>query len=140
MMIGCPECHGRRKMYYRVQDEPDRPLNTLGVLPTDVTVESREEPCRTCKGDGRVEESTLGPEFRVKVYQRLSANGELLLIGTVPPSFEPSRIRSTNWLYTPRPGDFTRENDYWVANYTLGSGDLEAVPGFVWDRSHYERG
>lgn len=141
MLIGCPECFGRRKMRYKV--EPDTALMVSAVGDTDpasLTVESREEPCRTCKGEGRVEASKLGPEFRIPVVQRLSKNGPPRVIGSVPPSFDPAKIKSMNWLYQPRPGDFTRVGDTWEASYMLGDGDLEAVPGFVWDRSRYERG
>lgn len=56
-------------------------------------------------------------------------------IGTVPAVFEPTAIRSTSWLYDVRQGDFVRDGDAWIASRTLGAGDLEAVPGFVWDRS-----
>ena len=55
-------------------------------------------------------------------------------IGTVPPAFDPLFIKSQNYLYNPRHGDFVREGDVWVASRMLGPGDLEAVPGFVWDR------
>lgn len=139
MLIGCPECYGRRKMHYITPDKPDLPCAGTGTLPHEFSAESREEACRTCEGEGRVESSKLGPKFRIKVFQRQSAKGELQLVGTVPPHFDPSRIKSTSFMYSPRPGDFTREGDAWVANYTLGPGDLEAVPGFVWDRSRYER-
>lgn len=141
MLIGCPTCHGRRTMRYAV--EPDLPLAGKYVDPTatvDIAFESREESCRTCKGEGRVEASKLGPEFRIPVTQRLSKGGLSRVIGSVPPEFDPARIRSTSRLYTPRHGDFVRVGDTWEAIWTLGSGDLEAVPGFVWDRSHYERG
>jgi hypothetical protein len=51
-------------------------------------------------------------------------------IGTLPASFDPDFIKSSNWLYDPRPGDFRRQGDTWVAAPTLGPGDLQAVPGF----------
>lgn len=51
-------------------------------------------------------------------------------IGTMPPDFDPDFIRSRSWLYEPRPGDFRREGDKWVANQMLGPGDFEAIPGF----------
>lgn len=54
--------------------------------------------------------------------------------GTVPPDFDPMFIKSKSFLYDPRPGDFTRQGDAWVASKALGPGDLECVPGFVWDR------
>jgi len=55
-------------------------------------------------------------------------------VGTVPADFEPYSIKSTTFLYDPRPGDFRRQNGVWVASKTLGPGDLDAVPGF--QRSH----
>jgi hypothetical protein len=55
-------------------------------------------------------------------------------VGTVPPTFDPFSIRSNTFLYDVRPGDFKREGDVWIASRTLGPGDLEAVPGFVWER------
>jgi hypothetical protein len=54
--------------------------------------------------------------------------------GTLPPDFDPHFIKSKNWLYDPRPGDFTRDGDKWVASPKMGPGDLEAVPGFQWER------
>ena len=68
------------------------------------------------------------PSGRVDVWQ----SGKK--IGTVPATFDPMAIKSTSWLYDVRHGDFVRDGDYWTANWTLGPGDLEAVPGFVWDR------
>ena len=56
-------------------------------------------------------------------------------IGTVPATFDPMRIKSTSFWYEPRSCDFVREGDVWVADRMLGPGDLDAVPGFVWDRS-----
>lgn len=54
-------------------------------------------------------------------------------VGTVPATFEPLTIRSRCALYDPRPGDFRREGNTWVASSALGPGDLRAVPEFVWD-------
>jgi len=56
-------------------------------------------------------------------------------IGTVPAAFDPALIKSTSFFYSPRAHDWTDRGDHWEAHYTLGPGDLEAVPGFVWDRS-----
>ena len=56
-------------------------------------------------------------------------------IGTVPPAFDPLFIKSKNYFYDPRPGDFVREGETWIASPKLGPGDLEAVPGFVWNRA-----
>lgn len=64
------------------------------------------------------------PDGRVDVMQR----GQR--VGTVPVSFEPMNIKSASFFYDPRPGDFTRDGDVWIASHTLGPGDLEAVPGF----------
>lgn len=55
-------------------------------------------------------------------------------IGTLPPDFDPLFIKSNSFWYDPRPGDFRRDGNVWVANKMLGPSDLEAVPGFVWDR------
>lgn len=55
-------------------------------------------------------------------------------VGTVPGTFDPFSIKSTSYFYSVREGDFKREGDVWIASRTLGPGDLEAVPGFVWDR------
>lgn len=52
-------------------------------------------------------------------------------VGTLPPGFNPQEIRSTSWLYEPRPGDFKREEHGWVADKMLGPGDLEAISGFT---------
>jgi hypothetical protein len=53
-------------------------------------------------------------------------------VGSVPYDFEPFAIRSRNPLYDPRSGDFRRTAEGWIASNTLGPGDLEAIPGFVW--------
>ena len=53
------------------------------------------------------------------------------IVGTVPAAFDPLFIKSKSFLYDPRPGDFIREGNVWIANRTLGYGDLEAVPEFV---------
>lgn len=53
------------------------------------------------------------------------------IVGSVPALFEPSGIRATNALYSPRPGDFTRREDGgWDAAWNMGPGDLASVPGF----------
>lgn len=53
--------------------------------------------------------------------------------GTMAPDFDPSNVRSNSFWYDPRPGDFKREGDTWVAARTLGPGDVECVVGFVSD-------
>lgn len=55
-------------------------------------------------------------------------------IGTMKPDFDPLAIRSTNFFYDPRPGDFRLTDDGWIAAENLGPGDFEAIPGFVWER------
>ena len=67
----------------------------------------------------------LLPTERMKVIQ----NGRH--IGTVPPDFNPIAIKSRSFLYDPRPGDFQRDGDTWIASPSLGNGDLEAIPGFA---------
>lgn len=54
-------------------------------------------------------------------------------IGTVPADFEPFSIKSQTFLYDPRPGDFRREGNAWIASKSLGPGDLDAIPGFTRD-------
>lgn len=54
-------------------------------------------------------------------------------VGTMPPDFDPSCVRSQSWLYDARSGDFRREGDTWVAAHTLGPGDIESVAGFISD-------
>lgn len=66
----------------------------------------------------------LIPTRRTVVIQ----NG--LRIGTVPPDFDPSTVKSRSFLYDPRPGDFIRDGDRWIASNALGLGDLEAIVGF----------
>ena len=56
-------------------------------------------------------------------------------IGTLPPDFDPLFVKSKTFLYQVRQGDFTFDNDKWIADRTLCPGDLEAVPGFQWERS-----
>jgi hypothetical protein len=68
------------------------------------------------------------PEGRLDVHQ----SGRK--IGTVPATFEPSCIKSQSFFYDPRGGDFKREGNAWIADRALGPGDLDAIPGFVWDQ------
>lgn len=71
---------------------------------------------------------------RRQPLERIPVKQDGETIGTVPGHFDPLNIRSTSFLYDPRPGDFRREQDHWVADRMLGPGDLAAVPGFVWER------
>jgi len=119
----CPECHGRGVMRYAEWPSISTgPVLDLGAT-AQSTVTSREETCRTCKG-----------AREVAVTERIPVMQHGRKVGTVPPDFDPMRIKSTNWLYDARPGDFRQEGLTWVASRALGPGDLEAVPGFVWDR------
>jgi hypothetical protein len=125
MQVRCPECQGRCRMDYK--EWPSLPFRPVAddVALEQVTVQVlHDQPCRMCNGSGRIAATE-----RVPVVQ----HGRR--IGTVPPDFDPAKIKSTSWLYSVRPGDFRREGDEWVVSQTLGPGDLEAVPGFVWDRS-----
>lgn len=54
-------------------------------------------------------------------------------IGSVPGDFDHMHIKSKSPWYDPRPGDFVRRGDEWIAARTLGPGDLEAVPGFRYE-------
>lgn len=69
------------------------------------------------------------PTGRLPVYQYDKK------IGTVPAAFDPLNIRSSTFLYDPRPGDFKFEDGKWVANRTMCPGDFEAIEGFAWDRN-----
>lgn len=51
-------------------------------------------------------------------------------VGTLPPDFDPSDIKSRSFLYDPRPGDFRREGDVWIVGRTMGASDIDMVPGF----------
>jgi hypothetical protein len=69
----------------------------------------------------------LLPSERVPVMRRGRC------IGTLPPDFDPMSAKVNSLFYDLRPGDFRREGDVWIACHTLGPGDLEAVPGFVFE-------
>ena len=53
-------------------------------------------------------------------------------VGTMPADFDPDNIKSNSFLYDPRPGDFKREGDTWIASRMLGPGDIECVAGFAY--------
>jgi len=54
-------------------------------------------------------------------------------VGTLPGAFDPYAVRSSSFLYDPRPGDFVEDGDGWRADRMLGPGDLDAVVGFARD-------
>lgn len=125
MKVECPECKGEGR-YYRCKPLPLPEIsNAVSNYAVDATYTYEREliECPKCKGARSVERTE-----RVDVMQ------EGRKIGTVPPSFDPAAIKSTSFMYDPRPGDFRFDGSAWVASNMLGPGDLEAVPGFVWDR------
>lgn len=123
MQVTCPACRGRKRMDY-LADLPSSSAPVGPEVAVDMVVEVlRNQSCRTCEGEGRI-----AATWNIAVLQ----DGRR--IGTVPPSFDPEHIESRSPLYRPRSGDFRRKGDVWVASTMLGNGDLEAVPGFVWDR------
>jgi hypothetical protein len=122
VQVTCPACRGRKLMDYYADTGPPVVLDGAGAITETVEV-LRDQTCRTCKGEGRI-----AATWQIAVMQ----DGER--IGTVPPSFDPGKIESLNALYQPRFGDFRREGDVWIADTMLGPSDLDAVPGFVWER------
>lgn len=113
----CAACKGRGKIEHGVMPEP---VASVTQYNPDATFYIEMRHCTACGGSGQ-------HRGRIPVIQ----DGRK--IGTVPASFDPLSIKSVSRLYTPRAGDFRIGGDGWVANPMLGSGDLEAVPGFVWD-------
>jgi len=124
MRVVCPECRGQRQMYYLQRPEPE-PIREFApfTASSEMTVTKTLEACRRCNGAGAIENTD-----RIPVYQYG------VKIGTVPPDFDPGSIVSRNIMYRPRPGDFQQIGSHIDASPSLGNGDLEAVPGFVWDR------
>lgn len=93
-----------------------------------------------------IQHSRYGYPLPMGLVDALRANGyEMLndpvpvhqfgrLIGTVPGNFHPGMIKSRSFFYEPRHGDFIRKKYHWEASPTLGSGDLDAIPGFIRSR------
>jgi hypothetical protein len=121
--ITCPECRGRGKMEYVAPRPMPRMSAMNAAIDGTETVQKLTKNCETCGGTGRTNSKEPVPVIQ---------HGRR--IGWLSPSFDPNNFKSTNWLYDARPGDFVREGNHWIAARTLGPGDLEAVPGFVWDR------
>lgn len=65
------------------------------------------------------------PTGRLPVFQRGRE------IGSLPAAFDPMFIKSTSFLYDPRPGDFRRTKEGWEAAANMGPGDLDCVPEFT---------
>lgn len=127
MKVQCPDCKGRRQVEVAVTAM--NPIMGVvgprsGTLNGSATYVTRMKPCTRCQETGRVDETE-----RAVVMQ----DGRR--VGYLPPNFNPATVKSTSFFYTPRPSDFRREGDVWIADHMLGPGDLEAVPGFVWDRA-----
>lgn len=124
MKTECSECRGRGR-YYRPRPVPMRSLRICSddEIGATETFERDLVTCSRCQGVGQIERTS-----RVDVIQCGRK------VGTVPPTFDPARIKSKSFLYDPRPGDFRWDGVAWVASMVLGPGDLEAVPGFAWDR------
>lgn len=121
--ITCPDCRGRGKIEY-VKPRPMPRMTALNAaIDATETIQKLTKDCETCGGSGQTNRKEPVPVIQ---------HGRR--IGWLPPSFDPMRIKSTSFLYEPRPGDFVRDGEHWNASRTLGPGDLEAVPGFVWDR------
>lgn len=111
----CRTCGGRGMVDRAEWSSPPSSFADYAEAPHKVL----RVPCGNCGGSGRAP-----PPTRLPLMQ------EGRQIGSLPASFDPTRIKSMSWLYDPRPGDFRRVGDAWVASPTLGPGDLEAVPGF----------
>jgi hypothetical protein len=119
----CPRCYGRGKVERAVWPDMPTPMRVSQAVPKLETFRRVTETCAQCDGAGSIARTEPVPVMQ---------SGRR--VGSVPATFDPTKIKSTNWLYDVRPGDFVRDGDTWIANRTLGPGDLEAVPGFVWDR------
>ena len=124
MRTVCPQCRGERR-YYRPKSKPLGAVSNIADMSAvaETTYERELVDCERCNGDGEVVRTEPIPVMQ---------DGRK--IGTVPASFDPSKIKSTSFWYEPRAGDFRQVGETWVASRTLGPGDLEAVPGFVWHR------
>lgn len=94
-------------------------------------------------GDGRIADveidfirrfglKAVAEHFGVPVSDRyLPVVYHVRVVGSLPEAWHPLEIKSKTFLYDPRPGDFVREGDKWIAARTLGPGDIEAVSDFI---------
>lgn len=62
--------------------------------------------------------------------KRLDVHQDGQKVGSVPPHFDPSVVRTRAWLAESLPGDFRREGDIWVASQAIGPRDFDVIPGF----------
>ena len=62
--------------------------------------------------------------------RRLPVVYEGRIVGTLPASFDMRFAKSKSFLYDFRPGDFTLQDDKWLASSSLGLGDLDCVVEF----------
>lgn len=122
MLVQCPQCKGRRTI--EVGERGDDTALDWATAPAEALSFTKVvKTCDMCDGEGRA-----------TATERLPVLQDGRRIGSVPPSFDPTRIRSLSWMYSPRTGDFTAGNAAWIAAPNLGPGDLEAVAGFLWER------
>lgn len=122
MQIKCPQCLGRGTI--EVGERGDDTALDWSKSPTaSLTFRRIVKTCERCDGRGQADAT-----------DRLPVMQDGRRIGSVPPNFNPARIRSLSWMYSPRASDFMRGEDAWIAASSLGPGDLEAVAGFLWER------
>ncbi len=127
----CATCEGRGKI-------------SSGLKVMDETLENQVKRTITVDlGDGRmvnVEKDfirmfglkAVAEHFEVPASDRyLPVVYHGRVVGFLPEAWHPLEIKSKTFLYDPRPGDFVREGDEWIAARTLGPGDIEAVSDFV---------
>lgn len=121
MLVQCPQCKGRRMI--EVGERGDDTALDWATTTASLSYTKVVKTCDVCNGEGRA-----------TATERLPVLQDGRRIGSVPPSFDPTRIRSLSWMYSPRASDFMRGEDAWIAASSLGPGDLEAVAGFLWER------
>ncbi len=122
----------QRRGMFRIESIEDqrRDVVTFGIEPSGERVTFAGRMVRELGIVGLKRRLGIAPSTgRVPVRQ----GGRI--IGTLPDDFDPLFFKSTNWLYEPRQGDFVFREGEWVACSKLGPGDLDAVPGFVWERA-----
>ena len=127
----CPTCEGRGGI-------------SSGLKAMDETLENQMKRTITFDlGDGRMVDvpsdfirmhglKAVAEHFGVPVSDRyLPVIYHGRVVGSLPETWHPLEIKSKTYFYDPRPGDFVRDGDKWIAAQTLGPGDIEAVTDFV---------